>query len=408
MQKRFRNTIVPMLQTRFSSSEDLNSEHEAYKRLSGFVHGAYLLAALVVGLWCIAQIINAGSIFALRAIDIGKLALGVPITIYLLSAVNSQRGPFQRLSIWEQSLLKRRELEETKDALKNGGRAVIDGKEVELVDGYLAPKRVESSAPTEKLSLQRMKFDPTRFRALSSDEQVFFVRLAHVADDLRHVFYLSVAAEGGTHSSSGDERKLALHQLLFCVRLIYSILNEAWVVIDTGWNGNKLGRTWHPRLSPKGREGLAFLGKYFGQQNLSRTIRNEFGFHYSAEPVREPIAHIPKRAAEIITGMSRRNIFFTIAEEVRALALLNATRKTDEQRLWDEQCTEEDIRAAVIELYEGYRPVRDAFENFANNVLVTIVRSLQPTNEHFELPRSTRFSDMLPVLFVEEPQEAST
>ena len=61
------------------------------------------------------------------------------------------------------------------------------------------------------------------------------------------------------------------------------------------------------------------------------------------------------------------------------------------------------IRKAVIRLYEAYRPVRDAFEAFANDVLVKIVKSLPYNVEKFTPPRVTKFSEMSPVLFVEEP-----
>src|SRR2546427_2851903 len=98
-----------------------------------------------------------------------------------------------------------------------------------------------------ELLLYRIKFNHSDFRGMSEEDQLFFVRLAHVADDLRHVFYLCVAAEKGTHSDSADERRLALHQLLFGVRLVYSILYEGWKVVKDTW-AQGLGRTWNSRL----------------------------------------------------------------------------------------------------------------------------------------------------------------
>ena len=255
----------------------------------------------------------------------------------------------------------------------------------------------------DALSLYRLQFDVDAFRKLPKEEQLFFIRLAQMADDLRHVFYLAVAAEKGTHSKSADERKLALHQLLFSVRLIYSIFNEAWVVIKETWTGKALGKTWYPRLTEKGRSGFDFLCKHFGKDNLSRTIRNQFGFHYAPEPLEEPLAHVPSRAAEIISGKFSANVFYTLAEEVRALALIQAANDCSDVKVWDKNASEQNIRDAVIRLYEGYRPVRDAFDAFANNVLTTMVKSLQPKTEKFTVPKVTRFAEMVPILFVEEP-----
>jgi hypothetical protein len=98
---------------------------------------------------------------------------------------------------------------------------------------------------TDEFHVYRLRFRYSDFRKLSEEEQLFFVRLAQIADDLRHVFYLCVAAARGSQSGSADERKLGMHQVLFCVRLIYSILNEGWSVIDCDWNGRKLAQTWY-------------------------------------------------------------------------------------------------------------------------------------------------------------------
>lgn len=254
-----------------------------------------------------------------------------------------------------------------------------------------------------ELPLYRLKFDLDAFRKLPEEEKLFFIRLAQIADDLRHAFYLAVAAEKGTHSKSPEERKLALHQLLFAVRLIYSFLNEAWVVIKETWMGKALGKRWYPKLTKDGRDGFDFLCKHFGKDNLSHIIRNEFGFHYAPEPLAEPLAHVPDAAAEVISGNHNANVFYTLAEEVRALALIQAANDSSEVKIWDKDASEDHIRAAVIRLYEGFRPVRDAFEVFANEVLVTIVKSLHHKTESFKAPKVTRFSQMVPTLFVEEP-----
>jgi hypothetical protein len=136
-----------------------------------------------------------------------------------------------------------------------------------------------------KLKLYRIKFSYAEFRELPEDEQLFAVQLAQIANDLRHVFHLALAAENGAHFGSPDERKLALHQLLFAVRVIHTTLNQGWRVIDESWNGHPLAKTWYSRLSDKGRNSLAYLGEYFEKENLSRTIQNEFGFHYAADPM---------------------------------------------------------------------------------------------------------------------------
>jgi len=166
----------------------------------------------------------------------------------------------------------------------------------------------------DDLQLYRIKFHKDQFLKLPEEDQVFFIQLAQVADDLRHVFHLCIAAVNGTKSQSADERKLALHHLLFGVRSVYSILNEGWKVITERWRENALGKRLHPQLSDNAKEALQFLGRYFANPNLARTIRDNFGYHYLSEHLREPLLHLPDKAAEIITGKHSGNVFYTLAE----------------------------------------------------------------------------------------------
>jgi hypothetical protein len=254
-----------------------------------------------------------------------------------------------------------------------------------------------------KLELYRTKFSYAAFRKLPEEEQLFAVQLGQIANDLRHVFYQALAAENATHFGSPDERKLALHQLLFAVRLIHSTFHEGWKIINERWNGHSLAKTWYPRLSDKGRNGLTYLREYFGKENLSRTIQNQFGFHYSVNPMWEPVRRLPAdRPAEIITGKRGSNVFYTFAEQVRALALLRAVQKPEAPKLWEDKASKNETQAAAIELCHAYRPVRNAFDAFINDFLVSILKPLQPKREKFSPRETTRLAITRPVLFVEE------
>jgi hypothetical protein len=156
--------------------------------------------------------------------------------------------------------------------------------------------------PKKEIQLYRIKFGHSDFLKLPEEDHLFLFGSRMWRTNLRHTFSLCVAAEKGTRSQSADERKLALHQLLFAVRLVYGILTEGWKLIKQSWSEKALGKRWHPLLTEKGRNGLAFLGKCFGKRNLARTIRDNFGFHYLAERLRAPLAGVSPQAGEIISG----------------------------------------------------------------------------------------------------------
>ena len=98
-------------------------------------------------------------------------------------------------------------------------------------------------------------------------------------------------------------------------------------------------------------------------------------------------------------GKRSINVFYTFAEQVRALALLQAAQKPEASKLWDEKASKKEIEAAAVGLCHAYRPVRNAF---INDFLLAILKSLQPKTERFSPRQTTRLVITRPVLFVEE------
>ena len=77
------------------------------------------------------------------------------------------------------------------------------------------------------MKLCRRTFSHIALKKLPEAEQLFFVRLAHVRNDLRHINSLCQIALGSVRSTSDVECDVSLHQFLFAVRLLYGTLNEA-------------------------------------------------------------------------------------------------------------------------------------------------------------------------------------
>jgi hypothetical protein len=207
---------------------------------------------------------------------------------------------------------------------------------------------------------------------------------------------MCVAAERGTKSNSGIERKLAIHQLLFYLRLIYGTLAEAWKVIHGSWDGEKLYATLDPLLT-EGRTALKEMRSYFSQENLARTIRDQFAFHYEDEPLEAPLDHRKgDETWEIITGEQSGNVFHDFAEDIRMEGMLISVRQKDEG--WSES----EIRANVIKLYEGYQAMNNAFSKFSDDLLVGFTKRSRRKTEQFMPIHVTDFRKVFPILFVDE------
>lgn len=133
------------------------------------------------------------------------------------------------------------------------------------------------------LKLYRIEFSQGDFAKLAKPEQLFLLRLANIRNDLRHIFYMCVVVERGTKAGSQTKKKMAVHQLLFYLRLIYGTLEEGWKVIHEAWDGERLHQTLDALLTDDGRNALQRIKKYFSGPNLARTVRNTFAFHYDGD-----------------------------------------------------------------------------------------------------------------------------
>lgn len=247
------------------------------------------------------------------------------------------------------------------------------------------------------LKLYRIEFSQGDFAKLPKPEQIFLLRLANIRNDLRHIFYMCVVAERGTKAGSRIEKKVAVHQLLFYLRLIYGTLEEGWKVIHKAWDGQRLHETLESLLDDDGRNALRTIRRYFSGPNLARTIRDTFAFHYDSDALEPPLARRPSaQVCEIISGMQRGNIFHAFAEDIRAEAMLMTVRTGQEE--WSEP----EIRSSIIKLYKGYQEIDRAFIKFSDEILVGLTKRIGSKAQPFTQTDLTDFREVRPILFVDE------
>jgi hypothetical protein len=231
------------------------------------------------------------------------------------------------------------------------------------------------------MTLRKYSFTAAHFSNLPKAERLFFVRLANIANDLRHVQVLTVTGTQATKEYSGVEQEIALHQMIFGLRHWYAILNEAWKVVDSGWNGDQLGKKFYPRLS-KGRCAYDELKKYFGRENFVRKVRDHFASHYE-------IGYLPRILDELtpsdefhfVSSGRSTNTFYSVAENIRTLALIATADEIgdDEAKPWSEARA----RVAIKKLYAEASRITNNFESFLNDLLPLILKACHLKTDSF-------------------------
>jgi hypothetical protein len=229
--------------------------------------------------------------------------------------------------------------------------------------------------------LRKYSLSAAEFATLPISERLFFVRLANIANDLRHVQLLTVREIRAVNEHTGVEREVALHQMIFGLRHWYAILNEAWNVIHVGWNGQRLGRKFYPKLS-KGKKAFDELRKYFSGNNLVRTIRDHFASHYEIGYLPRVLDELPASDQYHFVSSERSvNTFYSIAENIRNAALIATADQLgdDQPKLWDEARA----RVAIRRLYAEAGRVSEKLDLFLGNLLPLILKPCHLKKDSF-------------------------
>ena len=148
------------------------------------------------------------------------------------------------------------------------------------------------------MKLYKISFPKSAFSGLDEQERVFFLRRAHIHNDLRHIEHLLHREANGLAANPSEEidQLIILHQDDFAIRLWNGTLVEAWKVIAHSWfdlqpdtanprgpkipSGSGFSANFAPALDAAGQEIAQEALQFFTGPNVPYTIRNKFAFHY--------------------------------------------------------------------------------------------------------------------------------
>ena len=233
------------------------------------------------------------------------------------------------------------------------------------------------------------------FSKLPEAQQLFFIRVCLISDDLRHLHHLMLQANVAINATKGTEQLMALDQLIFALRIYYGTLNEAWEVVRTGWHGTQLARHLHSSLSLDAKKAFENLSRYFSHENLTTKIRNNFAFHFSDKPIKKALKQYPADAKDdFISGEDSANTYYKFAEQVRRHALVLETGDVD-------LADADKVNGAVRKIYDEGLARFDDFTAFFDDVMVTIAKQLNATSEIFIPSLVGNIANATPILFID-------
>jgi hypothetical protein len=238
------------------------------------------------------------------------------------------------------------------------------------------------------MELVRVTIDSKKFRELDDSEQLFLVRLGQIHNDMRRVRQMVVCAHNGVKTYTGIEHEIALHSLIFAVRLWCAVVNEAEDVIQTGWHGSQLSKKMHVDLNDAAKDALKAFQRYFAKRNLVRTVRDKFASHYDRDCITSALKRVSGDYT-FVTSERSGNIFYNFSEAVRHASMLDEVGSLDPN-------------TATNPLYRELGELHDWFMTFSHAIMVAITGKCGIAVETFNSEAVVNQGERLPTIFVDE------
>ena len=176
------------------------------------------------------------------------------------------------------------------------------------------------------MKIPRLAFRHSDLENLSKDEQMLFIRLANILNDVRLLWYWCSRSAARLRRSSEDERPAYVHNLLFTLRMLYGVIFEGWEAYQK--LRSNCGPSFKPNikshLQQESEEAISSLNRFFNKRNPIGAIRHAHAFHYDTkESVPENHTFEHSDTHEVFVGSSDANVFYAFAEDYRMREITN-------------------------------------------------------------------------------------
>ena len=169
------------------------------------------------------------------------------------------------------------------------------------------------------------------FEKIPEDDKLLFVKASLFADEINILLKLI------TFSNKDFEDKIFKiaqnNQTLFLIKLLAGKLREGWGMLGTDYWGSKLSFEIEKKFSPKGKENLAILKRYFrdlSDENPISLIRKKYAFHYDSEYIKEQLKDIPvDESLEIYLGKHPYDTFYGVSHLIINHSIFEKVSKGD-------------------------------------------------------------------------------
>jgi len=243
------------------------------------------------------------------------------------------------------------------------------------------------------MKLLRFNIPKSKLDAIPEDEQVFFIQLTHLLNELNILQKCVIISSTGMTSLNAVKRRGQVSQAQFFIRMLAGKLNEGWEMLKKDFFDTQLSRRYEKVLSRAGKDSLSQFKRYFTRKNNINLIRKKFAFHYDTEKIKEGIGKIPQsEALEMFISEHRGNCLYSLSDVIANWAILHSIDPSNPQR------------AMEILIDEVAIKVSRWFQEFGGNCISIIVEKLGLDYTEIEVSETPLIDDVRLPYFVEKTE----
>jgi hypothetical protein len=149
------------------------------------------------------------------------------------------------------------------------------------------------------------------------------------------------------------------------------------------------------KLDADASHALKRFQRYFAKDNLVRTVRDKFAFHYDLDIIATALRQRIAGDYAFVTSERSGNIFYNFAESVRHASMLDEVGALDPN-------------VASNPLYRDLGQLHDWFMAFSHAIMVTITEKCGVRAECFTSTAVVNTAERLPIIFVDEKAMVKT
>lgn len=180
------------------------------------------------------------------------------------------------------------------------------------------------------ISLSKAQLD-----AVPEAERSLLVLLGHAANELSvlsKLFHFCAKAESKPPIIMQAENA----QALVLGRILTGKIYECWNLLQTGFFGSGISRTYHSRFDAEALLALDTLKRYFGRDNLIAKIRNEHAFHYDVSQVKAGYhTLVDGDPLDVYLSRTNANTLYAFADTIAGRAMLESITPGDPAKAFD-------------------------------------------------------------------------